>query len=250
MDYGVFLAVGAVLLGCLMQRTSGMGVGLIVSPVLVLLLGPVAGVLLANVTAVVSAALMTIAVRSNIDWKRYAQTAPVVIIGSIPAVLLIGSVDAGWLEMIIGIVLLIAVGGTTLLPSLPQMPLIPAGITAGIFGGFLNTAVGVASPAYLIYAQVTSWEHKPFAATLQPLFFTMGVVSIIVKTAFGLSSSIVMPPWPLLIGVAVAVPIGVFLAGKLAPKVPVTAAHRLAVAVVIVGAAATLVRGLLQVLPG
>lgn len=63
MDYGVFLAVGAVLLGCLMQRTSGMGVGLIVSPVLVLLLGPVAGVLLANVTAVVSAALMTIAVR-------------------------------------------------------------------------------------------------------------------------------------------------------------------------------------------
>lgn len=250
MDYEVFLAVGAVLLGCLIQRTSGMGVGLIVSPVLVLLLGPVAGVLLTNITAVVSAALMSLAVRSNIDWKRYAQTAPTVILGAIPAVLLIGSVDPGWLEITIGIVLLIAVGGTTLLPSLPQMPLIPAGITTGIFGGFLNTAVGVASPAYLIYAQVTSWKHTSFAATLQPLFFTMGLIAIILKTAFGLSASISMPPRSLVIGVAAAVPLGVFIAGKLAPKIPVTAAHRLAVAVVILGAAGTFVRGLLQVFAG
>lgn len=249
MDFEVLLVVAAVLLGCTIQRTSGMGVGLVVSPVLVLVIGPVAGILLTNVTAVVSASLMTIAVRSDIDWTRFARIASVVIIGSIPAALLIRSVGPGWLEIIIGIVLLIAVGGTTLLPTLPQVPAVPAGILTGILGGFLNTSVGVASPAFLVYARATSWDHQPFAATLQPLFLTMGLVSIITKSVVGLGPNIEMPSWPIIVAVIGAVPLGVALGGKVAARIPVVAARRLAVAIVVLGAGGTFLRGLAQVLP-
>ncbi len=42
----LLVAAASVILGTVLQRVSGMGVGLVVSPTLALLLGPVAGVLL------------------------------------------------------------------------------------------------------------------------------------------------------------------------------------------------------------
>lgn len=245
---GVLLAVAAVLLGCVLQRTSGMGVGLVVSPALVLLIGPAQGVLLTNATAVVSATLMTLAARSDVDWRRYARIAPVVVVGSVPAALLVREAGPGWLELVIGVVLLVSVGGTTLLPRLPEVPARPAAVATGVLGGFLNTSVGVASPAFLAYARVTSWGQRGFAATLQPLFLTLGLVSIIVKTAVGSVPDVDLSSWTLLVAVMAAVPVGVLLGGALARRVPVTAARRLAVGVVVLGAAGTLVRGIVQLL--
>lgn len=248
LELGVLLAVAAVLLGCTLQRTSGMGVGLVVSPTLVLVIGPGQGVLLTNVTAVASAALMTVAVRSEVDWRRFARIAPVVVLGSVPAALLVREAGPGWLEVIIGAVLLFSVGGTTMLPRLPVVPARPAALSAGVIGGFLNTAVGVASPAFLAYARVTQWDHRPFAATLQPLFLAMGLVSIITKAWLGSVPDLDLASWPLVVAVVGAVPVGVVLGGALARRVPVAAARRLAVGVVVLGAAGTLARGIIQLL--
>ena len=243
---GVLLAVAAVLLGCVLQRTSGMGVGLVVSPALVLLVGPAQGVLMTNATAVVSAALMTVAARADVDWGRYLRMAPVAVLGSVPAALLVREAGPGWLELVIGVVLLVSVAGTTLIPRLPQAPPLPAGLTAGVVGGFLNTAVGVASPAFLAYARVTSWDQRAFAATLQPLFGTLGLVSVIVKAAFGSVPEAEVSAWPLLVAVMAAVPVGVLLGGVLSRQVSMRSARRLAVAVVVLGAAGTLVRGIVE----
>ncbi|HRO29602.1 sulfite exporter TauE/SafE family protein [Citricoccus sp.] len=248
MESGIALAVAAVLLGCVLQRTSGMGVGLVVSPALVLLIGPAQGVLLTNATAVVSAALMTVAVRSDVDWRRYARIAPVVVLGALPAAVLVRAAGPGWLELIIGAVLLVSVGGTTLLPRLPEVPERPAGLAAGILGGFLNTAVGVASPAFLAYARVTSWGHRGFAATLQPIFLTLGLVSIIVKVLLGSAPDADLSSWPLMLAVMAAVPVGVLLGGVLSRRFSTTGARRLAVGVVVLGAAGTLARGAVQLL--
>jgi uncharacterized membrane protein YfcA len=245
---GIVLAVTAVLLGCTLQRTSGMGVGLVVSPALVLLIGPAQGVLLTNVTAAVSAAWLTLALRKGIDWRRYAIMAPVVVIGAVPAALLVREAPDGWLELIIGVVLLVSVGGTTLLPRLPAVPAAPAGLATGVLAGFLNTSVGVASPAYLAYARVTSWDQRSFAATLQPLFLTMALVSILVKTLLGSVPSAGASSTALLVAVVCAVPVGVLAGGVLSRRVSETAARRLAVAVVVLGAAGTLVRGIIQLL--
>ncbi|MPV35471.1 sulfite exporter TauE/SafE family protein [Georgenia subflava] len=242
------VVVAAVLLGCLLQRTSGMGTGLVVSPTLVLAIGPVTGVVLTNITTMVSALLMTIAVRADIDRGRLVRIAPVVVLGSVPAALVVRAVEPGWLEVIIGAVLLLALGGSGLVRDMPDLPATPAGLFAGVAGGFLNTAVGVAAPAMLVYARATRWAQRSFAATLQPIFLTMGSMSLLSKWALGATGPGGLPSWPVIAVVVGTVPVGVLLGGRVARHVTATAARRTAVVVVSIGAAGTLVRGVVQVL--
>ena len=102
----LLVAAASVILGTVLQRVSGMGVGLVVSPTLALLLGPVAGVLLTNITTTVSAALIAITLWRDIDWRRYLHLAPLIVVGSVPGALLVGAADRSWLEVVIGACLL------------------------------------------------------------------------------------------------------------------------------------------------
>lgn len=242
----VLLAAAAVILGSLLQRVSGMGVGLVVSPTLVLLIGPVGGVLLTNLTTVVSAALIAIAVRRDIDWHRYLHVAPMIIVGTVPGALLVGAIDRGWLEVGIGALLLVTLATTALARIPPVGGPVPAA-TAGAVGGFLNTTVGVAAPAMLLYAQATGWSQRSFAATLQPIFFTMGLMSVAAKIALGSTSATGLPSLGITLTVVAMVPVGILAGGRVARSVSASAGRRVAVVVVTVGALTTLVRGLLNV---
>lgn len=251
MEITLLVVVGAVLLGVTLQRTSGMGTGLVLSPALVLAIGPVTGILLTNMTTVVSAVFLTLAVRADIDWGRYLRIAPAILVGAVPAALLVHSVDSGWLEVIIGVALLGSLAVTPFLRGREaEMSPTPAGLLAGALGGFLNTAVGVAAAAMLAYAQVTRWDQRSFAATLQPIFLTMGLVSVVTKLVVGAEGTGGAPPWPLVVAAIGSVPIGVLLGGVVARKVPPRIARRVAVGVVLLGSAATLVRGIGQVIGG
>jgi len=245
----VLLAVGAVVVGCVLQRTSGMGTGLVVAPALVLMIGPVTGVMLTNTVTIVSALLMTLAARADVDWRRYAAVASVVVLGSIPAALLVREVDQGPLEVVIGTVVLAGLGGAALWRTMPLVPGRTAGLAAGVAGGFLNTAVGVAAPAMLVYARATGWEQRPFAATLQPLFLTMGAISLATKFAVGAGPGGFLVGWPVAVVLA-AVPVGVLLGGRVSGRVSPRAARRVAVVVVSLGAAGTLVRGVVRIAVG
>jgi uncharacterized protein len=244
------LVLCAVILGCVLQRTSGMGTGLVVAPALALAIGPVTGVMLTNATTIMSALLMTLAARADIDWRRYAVVAPVVVLGAVPAALLVREADTGVLEVIIGAVVLAGLGGAVLWRDMPLAGGRAPGLAAGVAGGFLNTAVGVAAPAMLIYARATGWEQRPFAATLQPIFLTMGTISLATKFAVGAAGAAGPPDGWLVAAVAVAVPVGVLLGGRVARRVSPRAARRLAVVVVSVGAVATLVRGIVRLASG
>lgn len=248
MGLAILVVIAAVLCGVTLQRTSGMGTGLVLAPALTLAIGPVSGVMLTNVTTVVSAVFLTIAVRADIDWRRYARVAPAVVVGSVPAALLVRSAGSGWLEVIIGAALLLTLGASALLPRLPEVPPVRAGLTAGLLGGFLNTSVGVAAAVMLAYAQVTRWEQKSFAATLQPIFLTMGLLSVLTKVLAGAADGGEAPPWFLVAAAIGSVPLGVLLGGRVARRVSATAARRVAVVIVVLGATATLVRGLGSVL--
>ncbi|MBB1039803.1 sulfite exporter TauE/SafE family protein [Dietzia sp. DQ11-44] len=238
----LIVAAASVILGTVLQRVSGMGVGLVVAPTLTLLLGPVAGVLLTNLTTTVSAVLIGITLRRNIDWRRYRHLAPLIVVGSVPGALLVGAADRSWLEVIIGAALI----GTLLMTALVRIPpvsgAVPAAV-AGTAGGFLNTAVGVAAPAMLVYAQATNWGQRSFAATLQPIFFTMGLTSVITKVGLGAAPISGLPPLPVIGLVVAMVPVGLLLGGLVAKRVTATAGRRVAVVVVTAGALALLVRG-------
>ncbi|MEV8220977.1 sulfite exporter TauE/SafE family protein [Dietzia maris] len=239
----LLVAAASVILGTVLQRVSGMGVGLVVSPTLALLLGPVAGVLLTNITTTVSAALIAITLWRDIDWRRYLHLAPLIVVGSVPGALLVGAADRSWLEVVIGAALL----GTLVFTALVRIPQVggrwPAAV-AGTTGGFLNTAVGVAAPAMLVYAQATGWNQRSFAATLQPIFFTMGATSVITKVGLGAAPISGLPPIGVIGLVVAMVPIGIVLGGMVATRVSATVGRRVAVVVVTLGALTLLGRGI------
>ncbi|KAA0918883.1 sulfite exporter TauE/SafE family protein [Dietzia sp. ANT_WB102] len=238
----LLVAAASVILGTVLQRVSGMGVGLVVSPTLVLLLGPVTGVLLTNLTTTVSATLIAITLRRDIDWRRYRRLAPLIVVGSVLGALLVRAVDRSWLEVVIGTLLLATLATTALVRMPPVSGPIPAAV-AGTAGGFLNTAVGVAAPAMLIYAHATNWTQRSFAATLQPIFGTMGAVSVITKVGLGAAPITDLPPLIVIALVVAMVPVGITLGGPISRRVSAETGRRLAVVVVTAGALTTLGRG-------
>lgn len=240
--------LGAVLVGTTLQRVSGMGVGLVVSPTLALLLGPAAGVLLTNATTTVSAFLIMLAVRRDVDWRRYAQLLPGIVVGAVLGALLVRVADPGWLEVVVGGGVLLGVLTAVTVPRVPRVSGTGPALAAGAVGGFLNTTAGVAAPAMVVYALASRWAQRSFAATLQPTFMTMGAVSVVSKVALGATGPAGVPPWWLIAAMVLAVVAGVRVGGRLSRHVSADAARRVAVVLAAAGASATLVRGVVRVL--
>lgn len=247
MSAGVVVAiVAAVLVGTVLQRVAGMGVGLVVAPVLAIALGPVVGVFVTNATTVVSGVLIMLSVISRVQWRQYLLFLPGVILGAVPAALLVGAIDGAWLSVLIGSVVLAALALTLATPRLPHVRTPALSLATGLIGGFLNTASGVAAPAMAIHARLTRWDQSRFAATLQPTFATMGIVSVGAKLATGTTTLAQLPPpwiFPVIVAtVLCGVGLGAWLARRVPPRVARAAAFTIAGA----GAVSAIVRGIAQ----
>lgn len=249
MDIGLFvIAFLAVLVGATLQRLSGTGVGLVVAPCLALAMGPQLGVFLANSTTVVSGFLIMFAVLKDVDWRRWALFVVVGLAGALPGALLVRELSAGWLDIVIGGVVLLALVLTFSVPRVPhvtggRLPALTA--TAGAVGGFLNTASGVAAPAMVMYSRFARWPQRDFAATMQPTFMMFGLVSVLMKVFTG-ATTVEQLPHPGLFGaIVLAVVAGIRLGGLLARRVSATKARRVAIALAGAGALSALVRGAL-----
>ncbi len=235
--------------GSFLQRTSGMGLGLIASSVLSIVLGPVDGIFVVNLLATINAALITTLVWRRIEWRRFALIGSVMILGAIPGAILVHYFSTGVLQIIIGAGLLLALGlvtfGARLFP--PVTGKLPA-IGAGITGGLMNTVAGVAGPAVTVYAQLARWDHVRFAATLQPIFVVAGALSFGTKIAvLGPSPVLGIAPIVWLSGL-VSMLVGIGLGTKLERYVPKAKARRVALTVAILGGASALVRGVIAVI--
>ncbi|WP_010523803.1 TSUP family transporter [Nesterenkonia sp. F] len=245
----VLAIVAAVLLGTVLQRVSGTGVGLVVSPVLSILLGPALGVLITNMTTVVSGALIMAAVWSRISWRRFAVILPAAVVGAVPAAWMVGAVDAGWLSILVGVIVVCALLVAVSLPRLPEWSSTSSRLTAGLLGGFFNTACGVAAPVMVIHAKLSRWEQGSFSATLQPIFLSMGLTSVVVKLMMGsvpLDDAVGVAPALLASATVVTVLAGVLIGGRAAQAVTPTTARRVAVTLAGLGGVGAILRGVLD----
>lgn len=235
-----------VVMGSCLQRVSGMGLGLVGGPLATLLLGPVEGIMVVNVLAFINAILTTYTARQDVDWKKFSLIAPVMVLGSVPAALLITKIDTATLLIIVGGALLIALGvvsfGRKFIPPLNGKG--PA-ISAGIIGGFTNTLAGVAGPVVTVYAQAAKWPQHVYAATLQPIFLVGGLVSVVAKLSVGAGGfeHVTWLIWPAgILGMF----IGLFLGSKIAHRVPREKARILSLSVAGLGALSALIRGIIS----
>lgn len=239
------LVIGLVaLVGACLQRVSGMGLGLIGAPVLSLLVGPVAGVLIINVLAAVNAVFQTMAVRENVDWRKFWLIGPVMLAGAIPGAWVVHSTPTAPLQVIVGGLVLVGLLVTTVMPSHMRVEGKRYAMASGAAGGFMNTLAGIAGPAITVYAQASRWPQKSFAATLQPLFFVSGAVSLLTKELSAAEPMIPTAPWYLWAIGLVAMVTGLKIGTRIAKRIDVRKARRLALIVASTGAAVTLVRGL------
>lgn len=241
----LLLAAGAILIGSTLQRLSGTGVGLVVTPVLSLILGPVAGVLMTNATTTVSGFTIMLSVRKRIQWRKAAVIIVTALPGAVVGALLVLMIPAAWLQIIIGSLVLVALILTVSTPRLPRtgdrvtLPL------AGLVGGVLNTTAGVAAPAMVIAARLTRWEQRAFGATLQPIFMFMGLFSVVTKSVMG-AGVIDLPPWWVLPVVVAVVLAGVGIGTALEAKVSPLRARTLALIIAGAGGVAAVVKGIMS----
>lgn len=242
--------IAAILVGSVLQRLSGTGVGLVVAPVLALLLGPALGVFVTNATTVVSGFLIMLVVIRDVDWKRYLIFLPTALLGAIPAAVLVRELDAAWLNIVIGAVVLIALVLTFGMPGVPYVRTHVVTGTTGLIGGFLNTSAGVAAPAMVIYSKFARWDQRSFAATMQPTFMTMGIFSVATKLAFGATTLGELPPWWVFPIIIVTVILGIKVGGWLAARVRTSTARTVAITLAGLGGAIALIRGIVMLFAG
>lgn len=236
--------LAAFLVGSALQRTAGLGLALVAAPVLSLLLGPVAGVSVGNIGTTISSTLVLAQVWRHVDWRRFARIGPLIVCGAVPGALLVRAVQVAWLDVIVGGLVLLALAATYQMRNgISAVGPVPA-MLAGLAGGFMNASAGVAGPAMAVYGIASRWEQQSFTATLQPIFLTAGLSSFLLKFLFGATDPGQLVPWWVWPSIAAAIAGGVFLGGRLAPRIGAGRARKLTIAIAIIGSTATLVRGL------
>ncbi len=240
----------AMFVGAVAQRVTGMGFALVVSPFLILLLGPFDGVLLVNLASVVSALVVLATVWRQVDVRAYAWLSAAAIAGVIPGALLAATVEPALLEATVGAVLLVSLTASLWIARLPvtltgRTPRLAAGFASGL----MNAGAGVGGPAMSAYGILSRWPHGAFAATLQPYFATVGLASVIAKM-------IIVPgglPDLGVIGWAaafIALLAGVGVGTLAAKRLPTRWARVAVIVIAFAGALVALITGTLHLLAG
>ncbi|MDO5368584.1 sulfite exporter TauE/SafE family protein [Kocuria carniphila] len=238
-------ALIAVLVGSILQRVSGTGVGLVVAPVLSLLMGPATGVLVTNAATVCSGFMITLAVRRMVEWKHAA----VLILSAIPGVVLgalvVRWVPAEWLQIGVGAVVLLALAITKFTHTAGQVNQQKAVVPAGLIGGFFNSTAGVAAPAMVVYSRITNWDQLRFAATMQPVFMSLGALSVGSKLIAGVHFALPVPVFVAFGSLIVTIFVGITVGTWLSRRLDKAAAANLAMGLAAVGGVVVMVRGAL-----
>ncbi|MBL0887685.1 sulfite exporter TauE/SafE family protein [Myceligenerans indicum] len=247
------LLVLAILVGGSLQRVAGMGFGLVAGPFIVLLVGPLEGVLLVNVVGAAMALLIIGRVLREVDWRRYAWLVAASVSVSVPAALLLRGASSAALEIGIG---LVVIGAMTLALVTARLrgerrrfaardprPLLVTGAASGVG----SVAAGIGGPPLAVYAVLDRWDTRSFAATAQPFFMTNALAAMAAKLLFAGATFPAFAVWEwLVIGLAL---VGSIALGELlAPRLSREATRRVLVVLAYVGGAATLARGVAQLL--
>jgi uncharacterized membrane protein YfcA len=229
-----------VFIGAAAQRVTGLGFALMASPLLVLMVGPFEGVLLANMLALpVSATVLATSWR-DVDARRALLLVPAGLVGVWPGVYTACNLPAGPLQVIIGLLILVGLASALVGPRLRFTATSGNTLGAGMVSGFMTATAAVGGPALTFYAITTEWEHRRFAATAQISFAIQAVLALLLKGFAHIPG--VVPTIFLLIAIAAGLWFGQLATGHIPPE----RARKLTVFIALAGAVAATVKGALS----
>jgi len=235
---------GLILVAAVLQRITGLGFAMMLAPFLVVILGPHTGVMLTNMLAFVAPLLMMPLVWRDIEWRRLLIIAPVALLvmplfGWIAAVSPAGPLYIAVASLVLlGLALSLVVSRIHARADGPITRVL-TGVGAG--GGVILAGVG--GPAMTVYAVVSRWNVKAFAATLQPFWVLLSVSGFLTKMVFSGDEIPVFPVWFWFGSLAVIVA-GLALGTMIRRWVRDATVRRLVIFLAFVGALLSLVTGI------
>jgi uncharacterized membrane protein YfcA len=231
-------ATAAVLVGAVTMRVTGMGFALIAAPFLVLILGPLQGVLVSNTFGTVSAVLNLTQQYRDIDWRRARWLIPTGLIGVLPGAVAVHRLPLPVLAVVVSLIVLVGLALTVLgrRVSVLDSPVV-AGIS-GFSSGLMTVTASVGGPALVVYALATKWQHSRFAATAQLHLGLLGAVSL------AQAGALPALPWAGWLALAAALVLGLVAGAALARRIDGARAMRLVIVVAVLGAVLSLVEGI------
>lgn len=176
------------------QRAVGMGFGIIMAPVVALVAGPLAAVLVCNLYAALACGLMVPRLWRDIDWGRWWPLTIAAVIGSVPGLFVVRLADVDWLRIgvgtaaILGVVLSVAFARTQHTIDGPAVR-----VAAGGGIGLLNAAVALGAPAIAVYTMLSRWSGPSFTATMQPFWVVVCLLTLAQRQVIAPGGA---PAWP------------------------------------------------------
>jgi uncharacterized membrane protein YfcA len=241
-DYPWLLLL-AVAMGGIAQRATGMGFALASAPLAIIALGPLEGVLLMNLLGLPAAGLALFLLWRKIEWNVILPMFIPCVFGIWLGVWFLGEIDPAFLEVGIGLALLLAVIITVKSPPLPSTTslFIPATLT-GLSSGFLNAVASIGGPPLVVFRNLKRWSPESFTPSIQPLLITMSGGSFLLKT---LSGPVPLPSYSIIswVGLIGALGAGILLGQLISRKISLETTSKAITWLAILGSLATLIRG-------
>ncbi|AXI76455.1 sulfite exporter TauE/SafE family protein [Peterkaempfera bronchialis] len=227
-----------VLVGASVQRVTGIGFALVTAPALALLVGPGQGVLVSNCAA---GAISAVGLCGG--WRRVRVSAMVPLVLAAACTVPAGAWVADRLPervlltaigLTVTAAVLLVIGGVRVAALRGRA----GAVVAGAASGFLNSSAGVGGPALSLYAVNARWPVREFVPNAQFYGVLVNLFSIAAKGLPALAA----PGWLLVAsGVAGGAVLGRLLGDRLSER----QARRLVLGLALLGALATLAKGVL-----
>jgi len=220
------------------QRVTGLAFVLVLIGPIVLVYGPVEGVTLAVLLAVIASAFALPSAWREVDWGPTGWLLGAGVLAAPFGALLTSLLPEAALLFAIAAMAIIALLGPRVSgPAAGALRGRRGAITAGAVAGFMHSSSGLSGPALAAYAIADRWDQRRFAASAQVIFLGYGLVSVLLR---GLPSS---APWDVVVlGACTAV--GIIGGSLLARVVPVALARAVMLWCAWVGTLVVLVRAI------
>ncbi|GHD86801.1 sulfite exporter TauE/SafE family protein [Streptomyces naganishii] len=231
------LLASIVTVGACVQWLTGMGFALAAVPALVLLLGPLQGVALANCAAGAISAAGLVG-----GWRRVRLTAMVPLVVASACTVPAGRWVAAQLPqavLLVGMGLLVTLAVLLVMRGLRVSALAGSkgAVAAGAAGGFMNASAGLGGPPLSIYAMNADWTVHEFVPNAQFYGVVVNAFSIGANGVPQLGST----GWATAV---VAMLVGAVLGKALAQRVPERRARQLVLLLALAGGVSSLAKGL------
>jgi len=230
-----------VVVGAALQRVTGLGFALVSGPLLVLILNPFDGIVLANILSGVVAAWIILRSYKFTNWAVAGKLCIGVVLGVPIGAAVVFTLDQSLLLIFVGAITAFAVMLVIMHKNIRVLGSKYGAVIAGLVSGFSNVTAGVGGPALAMYGVAQAMPMLVFIPTIQVVGFVTNVLSIAAKQSISIEL-------PMLLAAIGCVVVGLGLGTVLRRWISGTAAQRLALILALGGSAAAVVRGVISLL--